>query len=131
MFIDSIKIYLKAGDGVRFKRGDLFRGRVLTRSGVTYAAYGKGDKPKFYAWDKSLADEDLWELYDSEHNIWKLKEKILDCGNIVFNDGEAHCRKLIPSYINSKFVCRDDESRIFDMAAEMTRDLDMVCFYEE
>ena len=122
---------LSAGDGVRFRRGDLFRGSLKTHPGVTYAAYGEGDKPKFYGWDKSLADPALWELWDKEHNIWKLTEKILDCGTLVFNGGEAHCRKLIPSYKSGKFVCRDDESRDFVIADEMTRDLDMFCLYDE
>jgi len=121
---------LKPGDGIRFRRGDLFRGFVKTHPGVTYAAYGSGDKPKFYGWDHSLADADLWVLYDAEHHIWKLNELILDCGTLVFNDGEAHCRKLIPSYIHGRFVCRDDESRVFDMAEEMTRDLDIFCRYD-
>ena len=34
---------LSEGDGVLFRRGDTFRGRVKTRSGVTYGAYGEGD----------------------------------------------------------------------------------------
>lgn len=119
------------GDGVRFRRGDVFRGTVKTKPGVTYCAYGVGEKPKLYGWDRDLADPALWTLTDAEHHIWRYNEPILDCGTLVFNHGEAHCRKLIPSYINSKFVCRDDESRPFVMADEMTRDLDMVCFYEE
>lgn len=122
---------LAPGDGVLFRRGDLFRGFVRTQPGVTYAAYGTGEKPKFYGWDKSLADPALWELVDAAHHIWKLKEPILDCGTIVFNDGELHSRKLIPSYIHSRFVCREDESRVFDMAQEMTADLDLFCSYTE
>jgi len=122
---------LKNGDGVLFKRGDLFRGYVQTKSGVTYGAYGDGEKPKFYGGHKDLADPCLWELLDENHNIWKLKESILDCGTLVFNHGAAHSRKLIPSYAGGKFVCRDDESRDFDMAAEMTLDLDIVCFYDK
>ena len=118
------------GDGVFFRRGDIFRGFLKTRSDVTYAAYGEGDKPRFYGWEKSLADPALWELYDAAHHIWKWKEPILDCGTLVFNDGEAHCRKLIPSYLNGQFVCRDDETRVFDMAKEMTKDLDLFCRYE-
>ena len=110
---------LLPGDGVFFRRGDLFRGEVMTAPGVTYAAYGEGDKPKLYGWDYSLANPDLWELYDEAHHIWKMKNKILDCGTLVFNDGEAHCRKLIPSYRDGRFVCRDDESRLFDMTTEM------------
>lgn len=122
---------LREGDGVLFRRGDVFRGFVETSDGVTYGAYGTGDKPKFYGWDRNLAEPAVWELYDEKHHIWRHTGKILDCGTLVFNEGEAHCRKLIPSYIHGKFVCRDDESRLFDMAAEMTRDLDLVCFYEE
>ena len=122
---------LKNGDGVLFKRGDLFRGYVQTKSGVTYGAYGVGDKPKFYGWHQNLAGFDLWELYDEKHNIWKLTEPILDCGTLVFNEGKLHSRKLIPSYVGGKFVCRDDEDRDFDMAKEMTLDLDIVCFYDK
>ena len=120
---------LAPGDGVLFRRGDLFRGFVETRPGVTYAAYGEGEKPRLYGWDRDLADPDLWELFDGMHRIWRLTQPILDCGTLVFDHGNAHCRKLIPSYIGGQFVCREDESRPFDMAAEMTQNLDMVCFY--
>lgn len=122
---------MQAGDGVRFRRGDVFRGFLQTYPGVTYAAYGEGEKPKLYGWDKNLGDAALWELCDAVHHIWHLREKILDCGTLVFNGGEAHCRKLIPSYRNGQFVCREDESRLFVMAEQMTKDLDLVCFYDE
>lgn len=122
---------LAEGDGVLFRRGDIFRGSVKAQAGVTYAAYGEGEKPRFYGWDKDLADPSLWTLYDAEHHIWKLNELILDCGTLVFDHGVAHCRKLIPSYIGGQFVCREDESRLFVMAEEMTKDLDLVCFYTE
>ncbi len=121
---------LSEGDGVKFRRGDLFRGQLKTKPGVTYCAYGAGEKPKFYGWDKSLCDPALWELYDADHNIWKLRELILDSGTLVFNDGEAHSRKLIPSYRGGRFVCRDDESKLFVMADEMTEDLDLFCRYD-
>ena len=116
---------LNAGDGVLFKRGDLFRGKVMTKSGVTYCAYGEGEKPKLYGWDYGLADEKLWELADKEHNIWKMKNKMLDPGTLVFNHGEAHSYKHIPSYIGGKFVCRDDEAKDFVYACEMKNDLDI------
>ncbi len=122
---------LNPGDGVCFKRGDIFRGGIETQSGVTYFAYGEGEKPKFYGWDRSLDDPALWSLYDKEHNIWKLNEKIVDCGTLVFNEGEAHCRKLIPSYRNDMFVCREDETKPFIMADEMTEDLDLFCDVRE
>lgn len=122
---------LKPGDAVLFCRGDLFRGFFKAQEGVTYAAYGTGEKPRLYGWDKNLADPALWSCVDKVHHIWKLNEPILDCGTLVFNEGEAHCRKLIPSYIDGRFVCRENESRPFEMAREMTEDLDMVCFYTE
>jgi len=121
---------LKRGDGVLFRRGDVFRGMVRAQSGVTYAAYGEGEKPRLYGWDRDLAGGDMWTLADAEHNIWKLKGTILDPGTLVFNGGEAHCRKLIPSYINGKFVCRNDESRDFVMAEEMTQDLDLFWYFD-
>ncbi len=122
---------LKPGDGVRFRRGYLFRGSVLTKPGVTYCAFGEGEKPKLYGWDKSLADPALRTLYDEEHHIWKYNEPILDCGPLVFNGSERHSRKLIPSYTpDGTFVCRDDASRPFFMAAEMTENLDIFCQYD-
>lgn len=123
--------YLYEGDGVLFKRGDLFRGSVLTKPGVSYGAYGEGEKPKFYGCSKALSDPNDWELYDKEHNIWKFKDKMLDAGTIVFNDGEFHSRKLIPSYNDKmQFVCRDDESRLFKVENEMTQDLDLYWHYD-
>jgi len=122
---------LKAGDAVLLKRGDTFRGKIKTQSGVTYGAYGKGEKPRVYGWDENLASPSLWEEYDKEKHIWHYKKKILDAGTLVFNEGEAHSIKLIPSYIGGRFVCRDNESKIFDMRAEMVRDLDIYWHFDE
>ena len=33
------------GDGVFFRRGDVFRGQIIACEGVTYSAYGEGKKP--------------------------------------------------------------------------------------
>lgn len=121
---------LNAGDGVLFHRGELFRGYVIAKSNVCYGAYGSGDKPKFYGWNRCLADPKIWSLVDSEHNIWKLEEPILDSGTLVFNHGNAHSVKLIPSYIHGKFVCRNDESKLFDKSLEMTQDLDLYWHFD-
>ena len=37
---------LESGDGVLFRRGDIFRGNLKTINGVSYGAYGSGAKPK-------------------------------------------------------------------------------------
>ena len=122
---------LSFGDGVLFCRGDLFRGSVKTREGVTYGAYGEGEKPKIYGWDRALDDPALWSEVDTAAHIWKWGERIPDPGTLVFGDDEAWSRKLIPSYINGRFVCRNDESKCFVMAEEMIEDLDMYWHYEE
>ena len=125
------KAELLRGDGVLFCRGDLFRGRIEAREGVSYGAYGDGEKPRLFGWDKNLGDPALWVEVDSQHHIWKLTEEILDVGTLVFGDDECCSRKLIPSYVNGVFVCRDDESRVFDKAREMTRDLDLYWHFDK
>ena len=122
---------LEAGDAVLFRRGDIFRGQVNTKPGVSYGAFGEGEKPKLYGWDEDLSDPALWVLADAENHIWKYTKKILDCGTRVFNDGEKHSLKHIPSYIKGKFVCREDESRAFVMSEQMTDDLDIYWHFED
>ena len=116
---------LESGDGVFLRRGDTFRGQIVAQSGVTYAAYGEGKKPNIYGWDRNMASEECWELVDEEHHIWKCTDKVLDAGTIVFNEGEYHSRKLIPSYIHGQFVCRDCPEKPFVMAEEMDQNLDI------
>lgn len=122
---------LKFGDGVLFKRGELFRGEIKAAAGVTYSAYGEGAKPRLYGWKENLAKSELWECVDTAHNIWKYAEKIYDCGTLVFNEGEKHSLKHIPSFINGRYVCREDESREFVMQKEMQGDLDIFWHTEE
>ncbi len=122
---------LMRGDGVFFRRGDLFRGSVKARPGVTYAAYGSGDKPKLYGSEFSFADPALWEEFDAERHIWRCTQKVPDSGTLVFNAGEACAVKLIPSYRNGRFVCRDDETRAFDIRNEMRCDLELYWHFDE
>ncbi len=121
---------MAAGDGVRFRRGDVFRGTLMTCAGVAYGAYGEGEKPCIYGWDEDLADPALWEAYDESLHIWKYNKPILDVGTLVFDGGVSHSYKLIPSYIEGRFVCREDETRPFDILREMIRDLDIYWHYE-
>lgn len=90
---------LKPGDAVLFERGSIFRqddedyggfeknAAVLTVSGVTYGAYGAGDKPTFYGSSKNYADKNLWQPF--EDNIWQMDFQLPDAGIIVFNGGES------------------------------------------
>ncbi len=121
---------LNYGDAVRFRRGDTFRGRVFTKAGVLYGAYGDGKKPQFFGGDMDYAEASIWECVNKEKNIWKCTMKMLDAGTLVFNHGENHSRKLIPSYINGRFVCREDESKVFDYNEEMTENLDIYWHFD-
>ena len=122
---------LLPGDAVLFCRGDVFRGQLKAQKGVFYGAYGTGEKPRLYAWEENLADPSLWECVDEDSHIWKYNREILDVGTLVFDEGAAHSYKLIPSYIQGRFVCRDDENRLFEMRNEMERDLDIYWYYEK
>ena len=81
------------GDGVYFKRGDLWRGHVVLQSGVTYQAYGQGAKPKIYSsYDGKTAGK--WIKTDIE-NVWVFDKALdeTDIGVIVFNNGEKYAEK--------------------------------------
>ena len=121
---------LNPGDGVLFRRGDVFRGHIVASSGVSYAAYGTGPKPELRGWKYGLESEKLWRNCENSSNLWELTELIPDCGTLVFNHGEKHSYKHIPSYINGRFVCRDDPDVVFDPLIHLGNDLDIVWFFD-
>lgn len=57
-------------------------------SGITYAAYGEGDKPVLYGSVENYAKAGYWEP-STKKNVWKLNLPLMDAGIIVFNHGEA------------------------------------------
>lgn len=75
------------GDAVLFERGGVFRGHIVARSGVTYAAYGSGDKPCIYGSRQNYADA-AWQSVGE--NVWcmDLPADAADVGIMVFNHGE-------------------------------------------
>jgi hypothetical protein len=85
---------LVSGSYVCFERGGLWRGNLQAKSGVTYTAYGEGDKPKIYGSLFDGADPSKWSKTDAE-NIWVINIGTNDCGTLVFNHGEAHAIKCI------------------------------------
>lgn len=91
------------GTVVQFRRGDLWRGQIRAKTGVTYTAYGCGDKPKLYGSPMDGADPTLWELTDTV-NIWRFKGwqdgniGLQDIGTIVCDHGKTHGIKAIIRY---------------------------------
>ena len=83
------EIELKAGDAVYFKRGDTWRELLLVKEGVTYSAYGEGEKPKLFG-SLSGVGKEKWIKTDKE-NVWEFSETIptdRDIGNICINGGK-------------------------------------------
>ncbi len=80
------------GDAVLFKRGDKFRTAeaVYTQKGVTYSAYGEGEKPMLIC-SVDASDWTAWEGTEWP-NIYKCTipfDSYHDVGNIIFDGGEA------------------------------------------
>ena len=100
----SINAYkIKAGDAVLFERGDIFRGNFNTVSGVSYGAYGSGNKPAIYGSKQNYAEE-VWRR-TSEKNIYALiYTSTADVGMLVFNHGEARGSKKLKKV----FECDED-----------------------
>ena len=86
------------GDAVFFKRGDIFRGSFKTQPGVTYSAYGNGEKPKLYGSPYDGAVEGSW--IQVAPNVYRYSEYFgdRDIGAVVFNHGEAVATKICPSF---------------------------------
>ncbi len=113
---------LEPGDGVYFQRGGLWRGQLWAQEGVIYSAYGQGDKPKIYSSPENGADPDKWSLLEGTDNIWVYHTDIMDCGVIVFDEGESYAVKLSPNYVDG-YLSTINEGQAFDVKTELTEDL--------
>lgn len=83
---------LSAGDVVLFERGGIWRTNLTAVAGVTYSAYGEGDKPAFYG---SVDGSDPADWTEISENLWKFTDQTFslqntDVGNIVFDHGKAY-----------------------------------------
>ena len=85
---------LKEGDTVLFERGGLWRGELYVNvKNITIAAYGKGEKPRFYGSLKNYAVPHEWVKTDRP-NIWRyVKPFDIDIGHIICDGGKVHCIK--------------------------------------
>ncbi len=78
--INQMGDFLRQGDALLFERGSVFRLKsgILCKSGVTYAAYGKGEKPVLLGSDINYADPSLW-VKTNRPNLWELKMPTIPC----------------------------------------------------
>ena len=85
---------LNPGDYVLFERGGYFRGIMTAKTGVTYSAYGEGEKPIICGSPENGADPSKWT--EVAENIWRYETVFdKDVGTMVFNHGEAHAVKWL------------------------------------
>ncbi len=88
---------IKSGDVVLLKRGDEWHCPFTCAIGVTYSAYGSGDKPRVLG---SIEADNASQWTHIGNNIYKFNEAIpqdKDVGNIVFNEGEAYGQRVLKS----------------------------------
>jgi len=80
---------IKEGDAVLFERGGIYRGNIDVKSGVTYGAYGTGQKPAIWGSKENYVGKGSWKKTSIE-NVWMCSDYITDdVGTIIFNHGQA------------------------------------------
>lgn len=93
------------GDGVFFRRGDVWRGEALiAQNGVTYSAYGEGAKPGIYGSPENGADPSKWSLMEGTDNVWIFYKDIMDCGDIVLDGNMDLADKAAVWWTGDKYV---------------------------
>ena len=125
----------KQGWTVLLRRGDTWRETVKCVQGVTYTAYGAGEKPKIYGSPENGTGQNKWVLVHEDAKtgalIWKYhREDFLDVGTIIFNDGEGFAMKEVPSCVGADYYVRGQESlpveerTPFDYTVELDKNLE-------
>ena len=137
---DVNTISTNPGDVILFKRGDTFRGKMTARPGVTYSAYGYGDKPILTRSPENGSGKRKWTLDYSDSTgkkIWKYyDESYVDVGGINLFDLTGNnivAYKEVPSTLNQQFWVRGykpgensayPDGRKFDYVEQLDQDLE-------
>lgn len=89
---------LESGSYVCFERGGVWRHAALTtQAGVTYTAYGTGEKPIFRGSPEDGANASKWKKASGAANVWYYEGSDAwgDVGTLVFNGGESCAVKIV------------------------------------
>ncbi len=78
------------GDTVLFERGGVYRlnSRISVKSGISFGAYGEGNKPKILGSLTNFAKEEMWKSSDID-GIWSMVFDYGNVGNIIFENDLA------------------------------------------
>ena len=122
--VNSAKNDLANGDAVYFRRGDIFRGHLSAKAGVTYTAYGEGAKPIIAGSPANGTGADNWTLLEGTTNIWVYKNDIVDVGGIVVNKGAEDflLEKTVAPFHDTKsgnYYHDKELTKIFDPKTEL------------
>lgn len=122
---------LKPSDGVMFRRGDTWRGKIFTRKGVTYSAYGRGTKPRIYGSPCDAAVEGEWVATDVPNVYMYDRELADDVGTLVFNGGEQNAIKILKVYHADGTTTNVYTNEPFSGGRDLKRDLDFFHDYRD
>lgn len=116
------KASLAPGSSVLLRRGDMWRGSIAARAGVTYGAYGSGPKPRLFGSPFDGAVTGSWtEVCPA---VWRYSERMADdCGGIVFDGGPLHARKVTVSTdgpVPVDTVTREPFRGYFDLTGDLS-----------
>ena len=124
--------YIRSGDIIFFERGGTWRcQRDLNVPGVTYSAYGEGEKPKLYGSSQNGGGEEKWTLHhegEDGEKIWVFHEEMTEVGAIILN-GETVVPRDVAHWNGADYQKKVDDGKITDDPYLVEEDLaDMTCF---
>ncbi len=123
-------LQLNSGDAVMFRRGGLWRGHIRCRKGVTYSAYGKGNKPKIFGSPCDAAKNGKW-VQTEVPNIYVYDSEISDdIGTLVFNHGKDCAFKVMKITQDDGSTIHIETHEAFANYQDLKRDLDFYHDYE-
>lgn len=126
----------KPGDAVFFHRGDvwyageeywgdvMWYGCVRGFPGVTYSAYGEGEKPVISGSLPDLADGSKWTLYATGPDgakIWRYQEQLHSVSGILMEEGTLWSTMLLPGWNGQTYTHADGTP--FTVENGLTEDL--------
>lgn len=124
-------IALQEGDAVLFKRDDLWRGHVKTKSGVTYSAYGSGNKPQIYGSPYDAALEGSW-IETEAANVYVYNRDLPDdIGTLVFNEGESCAIKVMKEVTEDGSTIHIETKKPFADYRDLKSDLEFYHDYKD
>lgn len=122
---------LKPNDCVLLRRGDVWRGRLKAKAGVTYSAYGTGDKPRIYGSPYDAAKVGRWVETDAENVYMYDGELADDVGTLVFDEGEACALKVMMIREDDGSTLHIDTREPFASYRDLKRDLEFYHDYKD